>query len=216
MDTKGNSIRTAEVIKEKMNEGSSAGKKHFSRFSWLISVFIIGVIWEFASLHYHSALLLPTPFATLLALSSAVRDPSILGDLAITLRRVGSGFGCAALIGLPLGYVMGYSKSFLRIMDPIINSVRQIPIMAWVPLTIIWFGLGDGPTIFLIATAALFPVMLNTIAGVQEISEDYYNAARSMGGGPLSIFLHVILPGSLPGILTGMRIGMGIGWMSVI
>ena len=58
--------------------------------------------------------------------------------------------------------------------------------------------------------------MLNTIAGVQEISGEYYNAARSMGGGPLSIFTHVILPGSIPGVLTGMRVGMGIGWMSVI
>jgi len=97
-----------------------------------------------------------------------------------------------------------------------VNSVRLIPIMAWVPLTIVWFGLGDGPTIFLICFAGLFPIALSTIAGVQDISTDYYNAARSMGAGPLSIFTHVVVPGSLPSILTGMRIGLGSGWMSVI
>ncbi len=85
-----------------------------------------------------------------------------------------------------------------------------------VPLTIVWFGIGDGPTIFLITFSGIFPVILNTIAGVKNISKDYYNAARSMGAGPWSIFSNIILPASIPDILTGARIAISGGWMSVI
>ena len=81
---------------------------------------------------------------------------------------------------------------------------------------IVWFGLGDGPTIFLITFAGVFPVILNTIAGVQSISQDYYHAARSMGARPWSILSSIIVPGSLPDILTGLRIALSAGWMSVI
>jgi NitT/TauT family transport system permease protein len=189
---------------------------YLSRFSWVAGLLVLLGLWELAAWHFHNALIMPTPAAALRALAGAVHDPGVLKDLGITLRRVGSGFGCALLIGLPLGYIMGYSRAALRMLDPLLNSLRQVPIMAWVPLTIVWFGLGDGPTVFLIAVSALFPILLNTIDGVQGISPEYYNAARSMGAGRMSIFLHVIVPGSLGNILTGARIGMGSGWMSVI
>ena len=83
-------------------------------------------------------------------------------------------------------------------------------------MTIVWFGLGDGPTIFLITLVGVFPIMLSVIAGVHEISPDYYNAARSMGAGRLGVFRSVIIPGSIPGLLTGLRLCLGNGWMSVI
>ena len=88
--------------------------------------------------------------------------------------------------------------------------------ISWVPLTIVWFGIGDGPTVFLIGFSSIFPIILNTIQGIRSISKDYYNAARSMGASPLTIFTNVMLPAALPDILTGARIGIGIGWMSVI
>jgi NitT/TauT family transport system permease protein len=164
----------------------------------------------------HYALLLPTPWSSVQALAKSVIDPVILLALLTTIRRVFIGFAVACAIGLPLGYLIGYSKTFLHFLDPLINSVRLVPIMAWVPLSIVWFGLGDGPTIFIITLASIFPIILNAVAGVQEISPDYYHAARSMGAGRWSIIGHVVIPASLPSILTGMRIGLGIGWMSVI
>ncbi len=121
----------------------------------------------------------------------------------------------ALLFGLPIGFIMGFSKTFERVLSPVVDSVRQVPIMAWVPLTIVWFGIGDGPTIFLIAFQG-FPIILNTIQGVRAISKDYYNAARSMGASPIVIFTNVIVPASLPDILTGSRIAISTGWMSVI
>jgi NitT/TauT family transport system permease protein len=88
--------------------------------------------------------------------------------------------------------------------------------MAWVPLTIVWFGLGDGPTVFLIAMVGLFPILLSTIAGVDSISKDYYNAARSMGASRSSVIRNVVIPAAMPDVLTGMRLALSAGWMSVI
>jgi NitT/TauT family transport system permease protein len=111
---------------------------------------------------------------------------------------------------------MGSFKTAMYMLDPILGSVRQVPLMAWIPLSIIWFGLGNGPTIFMIALAGLFSVVLNTITGVRNISPDYYHAARSMGAGGAGIFLRVVLPGALPDILGGARLALGSGWMAVI
>ena len=88
--------------------------------------------------------------------------------------------------------------------------------MAWVPLAIVWFGIGDGPTIFLIAFSGVFTIILNTISGVQDISKDFYNAARSMGANTLNIIIDIVLPGSLPGVMTGVRLAIGLGWMAGI
>jgi NitT/TauT family transport system permease protein len=220
MDPNGNPLSGPELIEERikddLKDSRTKTRNYLAKFSWVASIIVLFILWELAALRFNNSLIMPTPAEALKALADVVHDPGVLRDLGITLRRVGVGFGCALLIGLPLGYLMGYSRTVLRLLDPLLNSLRQIPIMAWVPLTIVWFGLGDGPTVFLIAVSALFPILLNTIDGVQAISMDYYNAARSMGAGRFSIFLHVIIPGSLSHVLTGARIGMGSGWMSVI
>ncbi|NLI11787.1 MAG: ABC transporter permease [Peptococcaceae bacterium] len=182
----------------------------------LITIAFVFGVWQLAATHYHSEFMMPSPWKTMVTFTSVVQDPEVVKNLMITLKRVLTGFLYALMIGVPLGFLMGYSKTALQLFDPLIDSLRQIPIMAWVPLTIVWFGLGDGPTIFLIAFAGVFPIVLNTVAGVQNISRDYYNAARSMGAGPWSIFAHIIVPASLPDILIGGRVAVGLGWMSVI
>lgn len=181
----------------------------------LVFVGMMG-LWHYLAMKLASPLLLPTPKATITALIKSATDVDILLNLFITMKRVMKGFLVSLCVGIPLGYIMGLSELIEKMLSGIIDSVRQVPIMAWVPLTIIWLGIGDGPTIFMIAFSAIFPVILNTIQGVRSISKDYYNAARSMGAGPLSIFFHIIIPGSLPDVLTGARIAVGTGWMSVI
>jgi len=181
----------------------------------LVFVALIG-LWQYLATKIGVPLLLPSPKATGLALIKSATDMTVLVNLSITMHRVMKGFLVALLVGVPLGYIMGLSQTAEKMLSGIIDSVRQVPIMAWVPLTIIWLGIGDGPTIFMIALSGIFPVILNTIQGVKNISKDYYNAARSMGAGPLSIFVHIIIPGSLPDVLTGARIAVGTGWMSVI
>lgn len=146
----------------------------------------------------------------------SLTDLYVLRNLGITMRRVLTGSLYAFIIGFPLGMLMGYSPQILKALSPFMNSLRQVPIMAWVPLAIVWFGIGDGPTIFLIAFSGIFTIILNTISGVQDISKDYYHAARSMGASTFGVIKDVVLPGSLPGVLTGLRLAVGLGWMSVI
>ena len=207
---------TREKLRNLAIQDTKSKKRRFPQVYWMITLGIVIMIWQLAALHFHNKILMPTPWATFLALGKVATDPEVLGGFALTLRRVGIGFLIASAIGMPLGYFMGYSRRFLQFLDPIINSVRLIPVMAWVPLTIVWFGLGDGPTIFLITIVGVFPIMLSIIAGVHDISPDYYNAARSMGANRFEIFRSVIIPGSIPGLLTGLRLGMGNGWASVI
>jgi ABC-type nitrate/sulfonate/bicarbonate transport system permease component len=173
-------------------------------------------VWQLAAVHTASELLLPEPLKVAEALAAAVIDPAVLYNLALTLRRVLLGLGIALALGMGLGLAMGASEAVLQLVDPVINPLRQVPIMAWVPLTIVWFGLGDGPTLFLIAMVGVFPILLSTVSGVQGLDRSYVNAARSMGAGRLTVFGRVIVPGALPEVLTGMRVAVSAGWMSVI
>ena len=181
-----------------------------------IAVGVICVVWFFAAHMSENNFLFPTLESVLFKTVDSMRDLYVLRNIGITLRRVLTGTLYAFLVGLPLGLIMGYSPKMLKALAPFINSLRQIPIMAWVPLSIVWFGLGDGPTIFMIAFSGVFTIILNTIAGVQDISKDFYNAARSMGASTLDIVKDIVVPGALPGVITGIRLAIGMGWMSVI
>lgn len=174
------------------------------------------VLWQIGAMRIGSSLLLPMPKDVAKGFAQCITDPEIVKNVMITMSRVLKGFAYAMAFGLPIGILMGFSKTVERALSPVVDSARQIPIMSWVPLTIVWFGIGDGPTVFLIGFSSIFPIILNTIQGIRSISKDYYNAARSMGAGPLTIFTNVMLPAALPDILTGARIGIGVGWMSVI
>ena len=181
-----------------------------------IAVGVICVVWFLAAHMSENNFLFPTLESVLFKTVDSLRDLYVLRNIGITLRRVLTGTLYAFLVGLPLGLIMGYSPKMLKALAPFINSLRQIPIMAWVPLSIVWFGLGDGPTIFMIAFSGVFTIILNTIAGVQDISKDFYNAARSMGASTLDIVKDIVVPGALPGVITGIRLAIGMGWMSVI
>lgn len=181
-------------------------------------ILLVGILglWQVSAVKVGSSLLLPLPMDVFKGFITCITDPEIVKNVFITLQRVLKGFSYALIFGLPIGLTMGFSNKFEKIFSPVVDSARQVPIMAWVPLTIVWFGIGDGPTIFLIAFAGVFPIILNTIQGVRSISKDYYNAARSMGASPFVIFTNVMLPAALPDILTGARLAISTGWMSVI
>lgn len=182
----------------------------------IISLIVIGVVWFFAAHVVNQPFTFPYLEDVLYQVGYCLTDMYVLTNLAITMRRVLTGCLYAFIIGFPIGMLMGFSPKILKWMAPFINSLRQVPIMAWVPLAIVWFGIGDGPTIFLIAFSGVFTVILNTIQGVQDISKDFYNAARSMGANTFSLIKDIVVPGSLPGVLTGLRLAIGLGWMSVI
>lgn len=203
----------------KISTNRMKGENNFKFLDWIyrgLFLILLLVIWQISAIKIGSSLLLPKPLDVLDGFITCLTDAEIVKNVFITLQRVLKGFLYALTFGLPIGLIMGFSTRFDSILSPVVDSVRQVPIMAWVPLTIVWFGIGDGPTIFLIAFAGVFPIILNTIQGIRSISKDYYNAARSMGASPFVIFTNVMLPAALPDILTGARLAISTGWMSVI
>jgi NitT/TauT family transport system permease protein len=173
-------------------------------------------VWYFVAHAVNKPFTFPFVENVLKELAYALVDTYVWRNIAITFSRVYNGILYAILIGFPLGILMGYSGFAKRLLAPFINAVRQIPITSWIPLAIIWFGLGSGPSIFVITLTAIFTVVLNTIAGVSDIEPEFYHAVRSMGAGTLGVVKDVVLPGCVSGLITGTRIALGSAWMTVV
>ncbi len=137
-------------------------------------------------------------------------------DIWTSMVRVVAGFAIGAGLALPLGLAMGASRGVYAWLNPLVQILRPIPPIAYIPLAILWFGLGNPPAVFLIALGAFFPVLMNTIAGVRHVDGIYLRAARNLGAGGTTMFLRVILPAAVPYILSGVRIGIGTAFIVVI
>ncbi|MET3131556.1 NitT/TauT family transport system permease protein [Oxalobacteraceae bacterium GrIS 1.11] len=133
-----------------------------------------------------------------------------------SLSRVIGGFLIGAGLALPLGLLMGSNQFIYKLFDPLLQVLRPIPPLAYIPLAILWFGLGNPPAFFLISIGSFFPVLMNTIAGVRQVDGIYIRAARNLGAGQMTMFRRVILPAATPYILAGARIGMGTAFICVI
>lgn len=140
----------------------------------------------------------------------------LVQDALGSLYRVLLGFLIGGGLALPLGLVMGYSRLAYGLFNPIIQVLRPIPPIAYIPLSILWFGLGNPPAVFLISIGAFFPVLMNTVAGVQNVDSIYLRVGRNLGASPLTQFTRIILPAATPYIFTGARIGMGTAFIVVI
>ena len=130
--------------------------------------------------------------------------------------RVFAGFGWGVALGVVLGLLIGLSRGFERMLDPTIQVMRNIPVTAWVPISLVFFGIGNAPAIFLIGLGAFFPTAINTIHGVRQIDATLYKAACMMGANERELIVRVILPGALPSVMTGIRLSMGIAWVLVV
>lgn len=137
-------------------------------------------------------------------------------DAVATIFRVTVGFAIGAGLALPLGLLMGNFNRLYRHFNPLIQILRPIPPIAYIPLAILWFGLGNPPAFFLISLGAFFPVLMNTIAGVRSVDSVYIRAAQNLGAKPWTLFMRVILPAATPHILTGIRVGIGVAFICVI
>ena len=140
----------------------------------------------------------------------------LIGDTISSMYRVVVGFAVGAGLALPLGLMMGSSKRAYAWLNPLMQVLRPIPPIAYIPLAILWFGLGNAPAVFLIALGAFFPVLVNTIAGVRQVDGIYIRAARNLGVNQRTMFVRVMLPAAVPYILSGVRIGIGTAFIVVI
>jgi sulfonate transport system permease protein len=126
------------------------------------------------------------------------------------------GFGIASIAGIILGLAIGLVPFIYIILESIINFLKNIPPIAWIPLAILWFGIGELSKIYIIAYSAFFPILLNTIFGVRSIDKILLKMAKNIKLNKLYFLKEIIIPASLPSIFTGLRIGMGTGWMALI
>jgi NitT/TauT family transport system permease protein len=140
----------------------------------------------------------------------------LITDSIGSLYRVVVGFVIGAGLALPIGLAMGANPRVYDWLNPLVQLLRPIPPIAYIPLSILWFGLGNPPAVFLIALGAFFPVLMNTIAGVRQVDGIYLRAARNLGATGGTMFLRVILPAAVPYILSGVRIGIGTAFIVVI
>jgi ABC-type nitrate/sulfonate/bicarbonate transport system permease component len=140
----------------------------------------------------------------------------LLGHCVASLRRVLGGVAVALAAGIPLGLLMGSSARLRSLLNPFVELLRPIPPLAWVPLAILWLGIGDSSAVFIIFLGAFFPILLNTVAGVLSIERGLIEAAVILGASRREVFQKVLAPGALPATITGVRIAVGVGWMTVV
>jgi len=139
-----------------------------------------------------------------------------LDNVLYSSRRVLQGFGLAALVAIPLGLMIGWSRLTGRLVDPTIQLLRPVPITAWLPFAIAVFGIYDASALFLIGMGAFYPIVVNTTHGVRDTNLLLLRAARMMGAGSGAVLAKVVFPSALPSIFTGMRLGIGVAWTAVI
>jgi sulfonate transport system permease protein len=146
----------------------------------------------------------------------SIFTPEYYQHIYVSCRRIFIAFCIATSIGVPLGLVMGWSRTFRDYTFPILETLRPIPILAWVPLAILMFSGYETPVIFLATLASLYVTALNTMLGVQSIDEVYFRAAGCLGSSRWDVFRHVVVPGALPFIFTGLQISIGVAWFSLV
>ncbi len=185
---------------------------------WLLTYFLLNEYWKLFPFFK-----IPGPVEVITEWLS--RDP-IWGtslftedyyiNIWVSCRRVIIGFTLATVLGVPLGLFMGWSKKFKDYTFPILETLRPIPILAWVPLAIVMFSGFETPIIYLATLASFFVTALNTMLGVESIDESYFRAAGCLGSKKRHVFMNVVVPGSLPFIFTGLQISVGVAWFSLV
>jgi NitT/TauT family transport system permease protein len=158
----------------------------------------------------------PGPWQAAQGIAELAEKGLLLKYIVSSLFRVTWGFLLAVLVGVPLGLVLGWFGRAFEALNPLIQVLRPISPIAWIPLSILWFGMSEAAPIFLIFLASVFPITVSATAAVQNIQLVYVRAARNFGLGRLQLFRRVILPATLPQILTGLRIALGIAWLVLV
>ena len=176
---------------------------------------ILIAMWWLVIVVTHSAIF-PTPWQVVTGTLELARDGTLWSDIGASLMRVGVGFLLAVGIAVPLGLWMGWIKGAFSTLNPIFQILRPISPIAWIPIAILWFGVGDASPIFLIFMSSVFPMVVQTTAGVHTIERRYLRAAENFGVSRYTLFSRVIIPAVLPQIIVGMRIGLGVAWLVVV
>ncbi|AYO56162.1 taurine ABC transporter permease TauC [Acinetobacter wuhouensis] len=188
--------------------------------STITIIALIAVWWLVTTLGWIDALFLPSPVAVIDRfqdlLANGYMSISLWSHIGASLGRIGTALIAAVITAIPLGIAIGRNKIVRGVLDPIIEFYRPIPPLAYLPLIVIWCGIGELSKVLLIYLAIFAPIVIATATGVRSVDQAKIRAAQSLGATQMQIIKHVILPSSLPNILTGIRIGLGVGWSTLV
>lgn len=192
----------------------------------LIVPVLVLLLWQVAGNRPDMAGIVPTPLAVLQGWHTWMFGTPGMGlnpyqgtwlaNVQNSSLRVLQGFGLAALLGIPLGLLIGWSRVVAQLLDPVIQSLRPVPITAWLPFSIALFGIRDLGSVFLIFLGGFYPIVVNATQGARDVDRNTVRAALMMGASRFQLLYRVVAPTAMPSIFTGLRIGLGISWTAVI
>ncbi|MCW3846309.1 ABC transporter permease [Sphingomonas sp. LB-2] len=180
----------------------------------LVIALLIAVWW--AVVARSDSPIFPTPWQVVTGAWDLAQDGTLWDHIQASLVRVGIGFGLAFLVAVPLGLWMGWVPGAYYTLNPLFQMLRPISPIAWIPVAILWFGVGNLSPVFLIFIASVFPMIVQTTVGVRTIDRRYLRAAANFGVSRSVLFRRVVFPAVLPEIIVGMRIGLGVAWLVVV
>jgi len=191
---------------------------HQNRWLGALAIIIALLVWEVcALLIVKNPFILPAPTDVLVAFIGFLDDGTLLLDLEESLIHFAIGLGAALLIGIPLGIMMGWNRRLDAFLDPLIELLRPIPPLAWIPFAIIWFGLTAWSAGFVIFIGAVFPIIINTYQGFRSVPRIFVEAAKMLGcTKSRDLIRFIAFPAALPSVVAGIRIASGVGWMCLV
>jgi NitT/TauT family transport system permease protein len=193
-----------------------AQPRRWERLFWpLLATAFFLALWHY-SVVWSATKVFPSPLAVEKGLVSLARKNVLWHDIVDSLRRVALGYSAAAILGIPLGLILGWYPAANQVVDPAMQILRPISPIAWIPLAIIFFGVGDNAAVFLIFLGSFFPIVVACIDGVSNVPSMFRRAGRNFGLSPVQLLLRVVFPAALPRILIGLRISLGIAWLVVV
>ncbi|RDU72690.1 ABC transporter permease [Helicobacter aurati] len=184
---------------------------------------IVLLLWDFFSTgkffdisFFQTNHIIPSPFEVWLYLQEVVANHKLFLHIQASLYRYILGFAIGAILGIVAGFILSFFSRVRDAIDPLIQILRPISPIAWFPLIVIIFGIGDKPAIYIIAYAVFFPMLLLTLTSIKQIDSIYYQAMENLGAGNMDIFLHVTLPASFIGISSALKLGASLAWINLV
>src|SRR5690348_8685854 len=195
---------------------SLAEPRKWERYCWPVFAILLFLgVWHYAVV-WTATKVFPSPLEVERGLAELVRKSLLWSYVEDSLRRVAIGFGAAVVSGIPVGLALGWYPAARQVVNPVLQLLRPISPIAWIPVAIIFFGVGDSAAIFLIFLGAFFPIVVTCVAAVGDVPLIYRRAGRNFGLTPARILSRVVFPAALPQILVSLRVALGIGWLVVV
>ncbi len=195
---------------------SPARPMKWEKYCWpLLAAAVFLALWHL-SVRWTGSKVFPSPLDVERGAAELARRGVLLHYVSDSLRRVAWGYLTAAALGIPGGLLLGWYPASAFVVNPVIQMVRPISPIAWIPISIVWFGVGDEAAVYLIFIASFFPIVVASMNGVRNVPSMYRRAGRNFGLSPVKLIAKVVVPAALPQMIVGLRIALGIAWLVVV